>query len=61
MSRLCQEIAVGMPAADAEREILRYFELHRRGNGIDVHAARRNRGAILRRYDRTLDRRAHRA
>lgn len=36
MSKLCQEIAVGMPAADAEREILRYFELHRRGDGIDV-------------------------
>jgi hypothetical protein len=48
MSKLCQEIAAGMPAADTEREILRYFELHRRGDGIEVP-------------HRALDRRAHRA
>lgn len=36
MSKLCQDIAVNMPAADAEREVLRYFELHRRGGGIEI-------------------------
>lgn len=36
MSKLCQEIAVGMPAADAEQGILRYFELHRRGGEVEL-------------------------